>query len=432
VTEERPDSSESAPSDAASRVGTRVASYEIEELLGEGGMGAVYRARHVHMRNAVALKLLHPEVAEFGSVAARFEREAVAAARVEHPNIAQALDFGKLDDGSFYLVLEYVRGSSLGELIAAGALPVEEALGIARQIADGMAAAHQVGIVHRDLKPDNVVLAERDGEAAIVKVLDFGIAKLEADDPASGGETQAKLTKMGSILGTPEYIAPEQAGGGAVDGRADLYALGVMLYEMLAGRLPFVAESQVGLITQHLVEAPPPLPESVPPSAAALVLQLLEKEPDGRPESAARVVEQIDTILGELASPARELDDTIVGTTVMATPEPARGRPALWAVAVGAGALVMIALLGAVVVGGRPEVKTLRHAAIAVHVPKVRPPPPPPKKVEVAEAQSSTKAKATAKTRRPSSKQSTKKTTKPKKKRNTVAGIYIPPPSEWF
>jgi serine/threonine protein kinase len=433
VTDPETESPEAVSPDASARVGARVASYVLEELLGEGAMGAVYRARHVHMKNAVALKLLHPEVAEFGTVAARFEREAVAAARVEHPNIAQALDFGKLGDGSYYLVLEYVRGSSLTDVIASGALDPVVALGIARQIAEGVGAAHDAGIIHRDLKPDNVVLDERDGEAPVVKVLDFGIAKLV--DEAAGGEGEA-LTKMGSILGTPEYMAPEQAGGGELDGRADLYALGIVLYEMLAGRLPFRSDNQVGLITQHIVEPPPPLPDGVPPSVAALVLWLLAKEPAGRPATAAAVVQQIDVVLAELASADTALDDTIVGTTLAKPARPAAKRPPVWAVALGIAALSAIAVLAAVMARPRPEVKVLRHSAFAVHVPKMRPAPPVAPAPTVAEATTAAptpKATSPAKRTTTTTKRSTSKKAPAKpKKRNTVAGIYIPPPSQWF
>jgi serine/threonine protein kinase len=178
--------------------------YRIEALLGMGGMGAVYRAEHVHMRKAVAVKILHREMTQLPEVVARFEREAVAAARITHPNVAAATDFGRLDDGSFYLALEFVEGRSLGQLIKKeGALAEERALGIARQIAEALAAAHAAGVVHRDLKPENVMLVSREGQPEFVKVLDFGIAKLRFE---STGDQP--LTQMGVVFGTPEYMSP--------------------------------------------------------------------------------------------------------------------------------------------------------------------------------------------------------------------------------
>src|SRR5688572_19605659 len=167
-------------------------------------MGVVYRAEHVHMKKAVAVKILHQHMTTMPEVVARFEREAVAAGRIEHPNVAGATDFGRLDDGSFYLVLEYIEGRSLSSLLGeGGALPTVRALAITRQIAEGLAAAHGAGIIHRDLKPENVMLVERDGISDWVKVLDFGIAKVPIEDAQ-------KLTQIGTIFGTPQYMSPEQ------------------------------------------------------------------------------------------------------------------------------------------------------------------------------------------------------------------------------
>jgi eukaryotic-like serine/threonine-protein kinase len=266
--------------------------YRVAKALGSGGMGTVYRAEHVHMKKAVAVKILHKHMTALPEVVARFEREAVAAGRIEHANVASATDFGRLDDGSFYLVLEYIEGKSLSSLLGeGGALPALRALVITRQIADGLAAAHAAGIIHRDLKPENVMLVERDGVPDYVKVLDFGIAKV----PVEEAEGQ-KLTQIGTIFGTPQYMSPEQGQGHTVDARADLYALGVMLYEMLAGRLPFNADELVVLITRHITEPPPPLPEGIHPAVRELVFELLEKEPQDRIQTATALVERIDRI----------------------------------------------------------------------------------------------------------------------------------------
>ena len=246
--------------DTDSRVGTVLAErYRIDSLLGEGGMGRVYAAEHVLMRKRLAVKVLHRELTTVPEVVARFEREAMAAANIDHPNVAAATDFGKLVDGAVFLVLEYVQGRNLRDEIAAGPLSLERALHIGRQIASALASAHALDIVHRDLKPENVMLVEKAADPDFVKVLDFGIAKVpigETQDGASG----KPITKVGMVFGTPEYMAPEQALGQAVDGRADLYALGVILYEMLAGLRPFSSKSQVGILGQQLSKPPPGSP----------------------------------------------------------------------------------------------------------------------------------------------------------------------------
>ncbi|HEX6273264.1 MAG TPA: serine/threonine-protein kinase [Polyangiaceae bacterium] len=271
--------------------------YRVTKALGAGGMGTVYRAEHVHMKKAVAVKILHKHMTAMPEVVARFEREAVAAGRIEHANVAGATDFGRLDDGSFYLVLEYIEGRSLSSLLGAGgSLPALRALVITRQIADGLAAAHAAGIIHRDLKPENVMLLERDGVPDYVKVLDFGIAKV----PVEEAEGQ-KLTQIGTIFGTPQYMSPEQGQGHTVDARADLYALGVMLYEMLAGKLPFSADDLVVLITRHITEPPPPLPDGIHPAVRDLVFELLEKDPANRVQTAAELVERIDRLFKDPA-----------------------------------------------------------------------------------------------------------------------------------
>jgi len=275
--------------------------YRIVSLLGSGGMGSVYRAEHVHMKKPVAVKILHRHMTTNAEVVARFEREAVAAGRIEHPNVAAATDFGKLDDGSFYLALEYVEGENLADVIARGPLAPYRALAIARQIAEGLSAAHAAGIVHRDLKPDNVMLVERDGVRDIVKVLDFGIAKLHLEE----GSGHKPLTQIGTIFGTPQYMSPEQGQGRPVDARSDLYALGVIVHEMLAGKRPFDADDLVVVITRHVTEPPPELPASVPAPIRALVSELLAKKPDDRPESAARLVERIDELNAGAATLAR-------------------------------------------------------------------------------------------------------------------------------
>jgi eukaryotic-like serine/threonine-protein kinase len=285
--------------------------YFIERLLGEGGMGAVYQAEHTHMHKRLAVKVLHPEMSRLPEVVARFEREAMAAAHIDHPNVAAATDFGKLDDGSFFLALEYVEGQGLREALTAGRLELGRALHIVRQIASALWRAHALGIVHRDLKPENVMLVRRDDDPDFVKVLDFGIAKvpvgsLVGEHKASG---QA-LTQLGMVYGTPEYMAPEQALGQPVDARADLYALGAMAFEMITGVRPFDHESKVTLLGMHVTAPIPSMREkapaaNVPPEIETIVTRLLAKEAGARFPDAKELIEALDSASERLAAQGR-------------------------------------------------------------------------------------------------------------------------------
>src|SRR5580658_8494790 len=282
--------------------------YLIERLIGEGGMGAVYQAEHTHMHKRLAVKVLHPEMSRLPEVVARFEREAMVAAHIEHPNVAGATDFGKLEDGSFFLVLEYVEGKGLRDVITAGRLELGRALHIARQIASALARAHSLGIVHRDLKPENVMLVTREEDADFVKVLDFGIAKVSLGELTGGSKEPGQvLTQLGMVYGTPEYMAPEQALGQPVDARADLYALGVMLFEMVTGARPYDHESKVTLLGMH-VTAPVPsmrqrLPDdNIPEEVDAIVTRLLAKEATARFGDAKGLIDALDTAVADLAA----------------------------------------------------------------------------------------------------------------------------------
>ncbi|MBI2898285.1 MAG: protein kinase [Deltaproteobacteria bacterium] len=270
--------------------------YRIDELVGEGGMGKVYLGMHTMMRKRIAVKVIHPELTHVAEVVARFEREAVAAAHIEHPNAVAATDFGKTAEGSLFLVMEYVEGFGLDRSLEASArLPAARAVHIARQVLRALRRAHALGIVHRDIKPQNITLVERDGDPDFVKVLDFGIAKMTLPEAA------APLTQVGMVYGTPEYMSPEQATGSAVDARADLYSVGVVLYEMLCGRRPFESDSPVGLLGMHVTARPPPPSEvasgaQIPTALEALVLRLLAKLPEQRCQSAGEALDALDAI----------------------------------------------------------------------------------------------------------------------------------------
>jgi tRNA A-37 threonylcarbamoyl transferase component Bud32 len=248
--------------------------YRVKSLLGRGGMGCVYRVEHELMKKELALKLLHPELGRIEEVALRFAREAEAAARLDHPNIIRVTDFGRTAEGLPYLVMELLDGVVLADLIRPKGgrrerLPLERALLLIDQVLAALESAHAAGVVHRDLKPENIVLT--GAGHTTVKLLDFGIAKI-----TDGSQSGEALTQAGVVFGTPEYLSPEQALGEEADRRADLYATGVMLFEMLAGRRPFEAESRLALLSQHLTQDPPSL-ASVGVAAPARVEAVLRR-----------------------------------------------------------------------------------------------------------------------------------------------------------
>jgi serine/threonine-protein kinase len=273
--------------------------YEIIAPLGAGGMGSVYRARRVLIGDEVAVKVLHTKFVGDDTLVERFRREARAAAQLQHPNVVTIHDYGEARgrEGFAYIVMELARGESLRELLRReGRMSPARAVSLMRDVCAGVGAAHRRGIVHRDLKPDNIIVipADEDTPSERVKVVDFGIAKLR--DMAADGT----LTEAGAVVGTPFYMSPEQCKGESLDARADVYSLGALLYEMLAGSPPFEAPSLAGIILKHVSEPPPPLPADVPaaPALREAISRALSKDPEARQRDASEFSREIQSAVG--------------------------------------------------------------------------------------------------------------------------------------
>ncbi len=350
--------------------------YLVEKSIGEGGMGVVYRARHTVIDKKVAIKVLRGDMARDPEMTDRFLQEARAASAIGNPHIVDISDFGRLSDGCAYFVMEYLDGASLGAIMSQSRpMPVPRLVHIAKQIAQGLSAAHAAGIVHRDLKPDNVQVIKHGTDKDFVKVLDFGIAKV-------GGEA-SRITRAGSVFGTPHYMSPEQAAGAPVDQRTDIYALGVILYEMASGKVPFDADNFMGILTQHMYKAPVPIralvpQQDIPAGLDAMVLKCLSKRADGRYASMDDLV--IDFELLEKGNMPRAVADMMArsgGFNVPVDyfrnpgmPAPVPGMPAnyarrsaaklYWALGVGVSVLIaslLVIIVQAVSSSAHPKVK---------------------------------------------------------------------------
>jgi serine/threonine-protein kinase len=268
--------------------------YDVLSVIGEGGMGVVYEVRHRALGKRFALKALRQDLAREPETAERFIREARTAAAVSHPGLVEITDFGRLETGQVYFVMELLEGQSLAALLrSVGPLPAARGLAIVRQLAHALKAAHDAGIVHRDLKPDNIHVGRGEGEADFVKIVDFGLAKLIG---ASGP------TRAGMVFGTPHYMSPEQAAGQVVDHRADIYALGVVMYEMFTGKVPFEADSYMEVLNKHLQLQPAP-PSAQRPELESLgalesvILRALQKRPEQRYANLALLLGELDRSL---------------------------------------------------------------------------------------------------------------------------------------
>ncbi|WP_428267197.1 serine/threonine protein kinase [Haliangium sp.] len=277
--------------------------YRIVKKLGEGGMGEVYAAEHVHIEKRVAVKLLRHEVLTNPEAVTRFRQEARSASSIGHENIIAIEDFGKLPDGRIYLCMELLEGQPLNDLLRESLAP-DRVLGIVIQTCHGLAAAHAKGIVHRDMKPENIFVTIASNGAEIPKLLDFGIAKV------SGNEGDNHLTKTGMIFGTPYYMSPEQALGKTVDHRADIYAMGVILYECFTGALPFAGDSFMSILTKHITAEPTPPAQraaengrTMPPGIEPIIVRAMKKEPEDRYPSMDDMVHELISVHRTLIGP---------------------------------------------------------------------------------------------------------------------------------
>jgi serine/threonine-protein kinase len=360
-------------------LGTTIGNYVVKKKIGQGGMGAVYLAEHPRIGRQVAIKVLLPEVSKKAEVVRRFFTEARSSSEIRNEHIIDILDFGELPDGTSYLIMEWLDGESLRDVLRREAkLPIPRALHITRGVAVALAAAHARGIVHRDLKPDNVFLIRKESDPDFVKVLDFGIAKLMQSE---SGDHEVK-TQTGALIGTPSYMSPEQCRGQPVDQRTDVYALGVVMYQMFTGRLPFTAEGLGELLLAHMTQQPPApheLAPELPEVIEAVILKALRKELDQRYQHVEELLADLGgqgsqpyllpTPAGRVGPYDRTLargpgSDTVGGAHGEALPTTMSQRKRSWAL-LGGGVAIAAA--------GAAAFLMLQH----------KPEPPPPEKKEV-------------------------------------------------
>jgi serine/threonine protein kinase len=265
--------------------------YRVDAVLGQGGMGAVFSGHHLGLKRDVAIKVLHPSLSRDPDISARFDREAHSASRLDHPNCLSVTDYGSTENGMKFMVMQLLSGRELSRSLKQP-MSSSRAVSLTLQIVRGLEHAHAAGIVHRDLKPDNVFVTRDHGGKDLLKLVDFGIAKI-----MGGSESDKKMTRAGLVFGTPAYMSPEQAAGVEADERSDLYSVGIILYEMLAGKPPFDSDDPVALVRMQVTASPPPLPSDVPPVLAAVVERLLAKNRDERFQSASELRETLESVL---------------------------------------------------------------------------------------------------------------------------------------
>lgn len=312
-----------------------VGKFRLTRLLGEGAMGRVYEAKHLSLAKRIAVKVLHQSLTGDEGLARRFHREAKSASTLNHPNSISIMDFGQDIDGTLFIVMEFLEGRSLLDVLSEEApLPLDRTVRILSQVCLALDAAHHHKIIHRDLKAENVMVTDRRDEIDFVKVCDFGIAKVQ--DPKSDNPDTA-ITVAGMVCGTPEYMSPEQARGEPLDGRSDLYSLGILLYYMVTDRLPFTAETALGCVTQHLTEKPIPPREmrpelDIPPVLDAFILRTISKDPDLRPATATDFRNELAAVADRIAfgDPGEPNPSPTPTPALIETPPVDAHNPAVW------------------------------------------------------------------------------------------------------
>lgn len=267
--------------------------YEIQQRVGEGGMGVVYKARQMSIDRVIALKMLNAQMAQDPTWVQRFYNEAKACSRLQHPNTIRMFDFGQTQEGRLFMTMEFLDGISLRDATQKGPLAPNRVTKILIQCCASLAEAHSIGIIHRDIKPDNVFLLNMAGSPDFVKLLDFSVAKLLQ-------EGDRMSTQAGVVFGTPQYMSPEQGRGLPLDARSDLYALGVLAFEMLTGMVPFHDENPMTVIQMHLRAEIPPMPQTIPPNVQAVVRRAMEKDPARRYQSAGEMMQHCQQVFAEL------------------------------------------------------------------------------------------------------------------------------------
>jgi serine/threonine-protein kinase len=417
------------------------AKYRLERRIGRGGMGVVYRGQDTRLDRAVAIKIMTGDL--FGNTAAmaRFEREARAAAMLKHPNIVAVHDFGRLPTGGGYLVMELIDGKSWREFLKLGRGIQERASRWMTQLCLAVEAAHAGGVVHRDLKPENVMLVERDGDPDFAKVLDFGIAKVSGTAAAPEGKA---LTRVGAVIGTPDYMSPEQAVGEAVDARSDLYSAGVILYEMLAGHRPYRGGA-VTVLRQHVLSAVPDLPlastATIDHRIVTVLRRMLAKAPEDRFASASELMAALDGC----STPSRP--PVSPGVPLPAVPGGGTSATRRVRLIVAAAAVAVVATILVVALGGRSKSETAAAPAISEAPASAEPPHEvaPPSAVAATPPSSASPDPAAALPPPPAPSSGTatgsqsagaaparSAPAQTRSRRTGPGGIYIPPPSQWF
>jgi len=286
--------------------------YEIQQRVGEGGMGVVYKARQMSIDRVIALKMLNQQMQGDQQWVQRFYNEAKACSRLQHPNTIRMFDFGQTQDGRLFMTMEFLDGQSLRDALQRGALAPQRVVKVLIQCCASLAEAHSIGIIHRDIKPDNVFLLNMAGSPDFVKLLDFSVAKLLEGDRMK--------TQAGVVFGTPQYMSPEQGRGLPLDARSDLYALGVLAYEMLVGTVPYNDDNPMTVIQMHLHAAVPPMPDGIPYSVQTIVRRAMEKDPARRYQSAGEMMQHCQQVFAELNAGGVSVGGGGVPRTMIAGP----------------------------------------------------------------------------------------------------------------